>query len=143
MRDSTGRTHAVLVVEQMPFFSLQEENLQTLTVLLGYYADGISRIAADSGTGAAVDAEALPIHPGARDWFSRSGDPVTSCLAGGDDYELAIAAPPAARSKLAAIAKQTKTKLTRIGSVAKGRGVTAVQADGAPLNIRHAGFTHW
>lgn len=45
-RDNEGRTLAVLVVEQMPFFSLHEENLQTLSVLLGYYADGIGRIAA-------------------------------------------------------------------------------------------------
>jgi polysaccharide biosynthesis protein PelD len=45
-RDGEGHTLAVLVVEQMPFFSLHEENLQTLSVLLGYYADGIGRIAA-------------------------------------------------------------------------------------------------
>jgi hypothetical protein len=45
-RDAEGRTLAVLVVEEMPFFALHEENLQTLSVLLGYYADGIGRIAA-------------------------------------------------------------------------------------------------
>ena len=44
--DGEGRTLAVLAVEQMPFFSLHEENLQTLSVLLGYYADGIGRITA-------------------------------------------------------------------------------------------------
>lgn len=45
-RDIQGRTIALLAVEQMPFFSLHEENLQTLSVLLGYYADGIGRMAA-------------------------------------------------------------------------------------------------
>ena len=45
-RDSEGHTLAVLTVEQMPFFSLHEENLQLLSVLLGYYADGVGRIPA-------------------------------------------------------------------------------------------------
>jgi len=45
-RDGEGRTIAVLAVEQMPFFAMHEENLQTLSVLLGYYADGIGRISA-------------------------------------------------------------------------------------------------
>lgn len=45
-RDSGGRTLAVLAVEQMPFFALQAENLQTLSVLLGYYADGVARVPA-------------------------------------------------------------------------------------------------
>lgn len=32
----------MLVVEKMPFFSLQNETLQTINLLLGYYADGLS-----------------------------------------------------------------------------------------------------
>jgi len=58
VRDSEGRTLAVLAVEAMPFFSLHEENLQTLAVLLGYYADGIKRIPA-----AQVIQELLPSCP--------------------------------------------------------------------------------
>ena len=36
-------TIALLTVEQMPFFALNEETLQTLNLLLGYYADGLAR----------------------------------------------------------------------------------------------------
>jgi hypothetical protein len=40
--DIGGETYAVLLVEDMPFFSLQEEGLQTMNLLLGYYTDGLS-----------------------------------------------------------------------------------------------------
>lgn len=41
-KTSDGHIVAILVVEKMPFFALQLENMQTLTVLSSYYADTIS-----------------------------------------------------------------------------------------------------
>ena len=41
--DSRGSALAVLAVDEMPFFALQEETLQMLAVLLGYYADSITQ----------------------------------------------------------------------------------------------------
>lgn len=40
--DLGGTIYGVLVVDEMPFFSLQEENLQTINLLLGYYTDGLA-----------------------------------------------------------------------------------------------------
>ena len=40
--DLAGELYGVLVVEDMPFFALQAENLQTMNLLLGYYTDGLS-----------------------------------------------------------------------------------------------------
>ena len=40
--DLGGELYGLLLVEEMPFFSLQEENLQTINLLLGYYTDGLS-----------------------------------------------------------------------------------------------------
>lgn len=37
-----GKCFGLLLVEQMPFFSLQDETLQTINLLLGYYADSLS-----------------------------------------------------------------------------------------------------
>jgi len=39
IRTSLSQTRGLLAVERMPFFALNEETLQTLTVLLAYYAD--------------------------------------------------------------------------------------------------------
>lgn len=40
--DLAGEIYGLLVVRKMPFFALQEENLQTMQLLLGYYTDGMS-----------------------------------------------------------------------------------------------------
>lgn len=45
VRTSTGRTIGILAIEEMPFFALNRETLQTLSVLIAYYADG--SVAAD------------------------------------------------------------------------------------------------
>lgn len=37
-----GALYGLLTVEEMPFFSLQEETLQTINLLLGYYTDGLA-----------------------------------------------------------------------------------------------------
>ncbi|MDZ4315395.1 MAG: PelD GGDEF domain-containing protein [Azonexus sp.] len=37
-----GENYGALVVEEIPFFSLQEETLQTINLLLGYYTDGLT-----------------------------------------------------------------------------------------------------
>ncbi|MGP1629774.1 MAG: PelD GGDEF domain-containing protein [Giesbergeria sp.] len=40
--DLGGELYGVLLIQEMPFFSLQAENLQTINLLLGYYTDGLS-----------------------------------------------------------------------------------------------------
>ena len=41
-KTSDGRIVAIMAVEKMPFFALQTENMQTLSVLSSYYADTIA-----------------------------------------------------------------------------------------------------
>lgn len=40
VRTSHGHTIGMLAIEEMPFFALNRETLQTLSVLIAYYADG-------------------------------------------------------------------------------------------------------
>lgn len=42
MLDLSDDMYGMLVVEEMPFFALQEETLQTINLLLGYYTDSIA-----------------------------------------------------------------------------------------------------
>ena len=37
-----GEIYGLLTVREMPFFSLQDENLQTINLLLGYFTDGLA-----------------------------------------------------------------------------------------------------
>lgn len=42
VRDTMHHTHALFIVDTLPFLALQDENLQMLNLMLGYYADSLS-----------------------------------------------------------------------------------------------------
>jgi len=79
-------------------------------------ADAVHQIARASGVGAVVEAEAVPVEPSAREWFSGHGDdPVTAAITGGDDYELLLAVRPRLARRLTAAERHGGVVLTRIG----------------------------
>lgn len=96
-----------------------------------------------SRVGVQIEAGDVPLSPAAAAALAGEKASLSDLLTAGDDYELAIAAPPSARSRMTALASQAKTKLTRIGRVVKGRGVTALNPDGSPLRFTSGGFTHF
>ena len=106
-------------------------------------ADGVRQIAGASNLGAVVDAEALPIAECARRWFSARGlDPIDSALAGGDDYELLVTAPPKARRAMASIARTARVPLTRIGRLTADRAIVLTRRSGdgeLPTGFAHFG----
>ena len=69
----------------------------------------------------------------------------TKCLlAGGDDYELAFTAPPSARPGIAAAGKKAGTRVTRIGSILRGRpGVRVRDGRARIVPAPRAGFDHF
>jgi thiamine-monophosphate kinase len=84
-------------------------------------ADGVHRIAEASGVGAVIDADVLPIDPGARAWFEQRGlDPVAEAMTAGDDYELLVTVPQRKGRRLSA-ATRCDVPLTRIGTCTDGR----------------------
>ena len=109
-------------------------------------ADGVHQVAQASGVGMTIDADALPIDPGARAFFEAHGlDPVTEALTGGDDYELLVTARPRTRRRLAAADQPSDVRFTRIGTCSDD-GVVVMRrtVDGV---VRHssipAGFSHF
>ena len=104
-------------------------------------AGDLPKLAAASGLGAGVEIERLPISPAleaaaspeqARSW----------ALGAGDDYELLIAVPPRRFDLLAARAAQLNLRLTVIGELRRGKGVTWT-ANGAPCTPPELGFDHF
>ena len=95
-------------------------------------ADGLRQFARASGLGAAVDAAAIPVHPGAWRWFARAGsDPVEAALRGGDDYELLIAVPRRQRRALRMLARLFReVPITRIGELTKAPDLVLRTAEG-------------
>jgi thiamine-monophosphate kinase len=65
-------------------------------------------------------------------------------FAGGDDYELAFAAPPGKRHELAELATQLDLPLWRIGRFIAGKGaVNVLDENGQVLALTHKGFDHF
>jgi thiamine-monophosphate kinase len=106
-------------------------------------ADAVRQVAEASGTGALIDAAALPINAAARAWFARSGhDPVMAAIAGGDDYELLFSASRRARGRLATVMRQARgVPITRIGALTADPDL-AVSRDGREEPLP-AGFVHF
>jgi thiamine-monophosphate kinase len=106
-------------------------------------ADAVTQVAAASGTGAVIDADALPIPDAARRWFeSQAGDPVLAALAGGDDYELLFSVPPRFKGRLRTVIQQGRgVAVTRIGELT-GSPAILLKRDGATEPLPD-GFTHF
>lgn len=106
-------------------------------------ADAVRQIAAASGVGARVEADALPIDPQARAWFDAAGiDPVAAALAGGEDYELAFTAPPAFRGRLRHVRRAIRgLPITAVGVMTKEREAQ-LHRNGADEPLP-AGFEHF
>jgi thiamine-monophosphate kinase len=104
--------------------------------------DAVAQIAAESGTGAVIDAAALPLHPGARDWFSADGDPIVPSVSGGDDYELLFAVPRKYRGRFRGVINHARgIPITPIGELTADRRVLLTRNGRTePLP---AGFAHF
>jgi thiamine-monophosphate kinase len=106
-------------------------------------ADAVRQIAEASGTGAKIEADRLPIHPGAREVFGGEGqDAVKSALEGGDDYELLFAVPVRFRGRLRAATRLAQgLSITEIGELTAERSLVVLR-DGVETPLP-AGFVHF
>jgi thiamine-monophosphate kinase len=83
-------------------------------------ADALRQMAAAGGTGVRIDAGALPIEPGARDWWqARGADAVVAAMSGSDDYELLFAVGRRQAGPLRSVGRHASGPLTRIGELTK------------------------
>ena len=65
-------------------------------------------------------------------------------LAGGDDYELLLAVPPACENALRDASATAGIPVTRIGTFHSGAPeVTVLDGDGRPLDIAKGGWSHF
>jgi thiamine-monophosphate kinase len=123
-------------------FGLAARGLATAAMDLsdGLVGD-LPKLAQASGLAAHVAVERLPLSDAmlaaatstqARDW----------ALAAGDDYELLLAVPPARFTELEAAAAQLNLRLTAIGELRSGSGVTW-SLNGADFVPQRLGYDHF
>jgi thiamine-monophosphate kinase len=106
-------------------------------------ADAVRQLAAASGSGARIDADAVPVEPGARAWWRSKGqDPVLAAIRGGEDYELVFAVPTRWAGRLRQVRQHVRQPaLTRIGALTRRLDVVMVR-DGHE-EAWPAGFEHF
>lgn len=105
-------------------------------------ADAVRQLAAASGTGARLEASALPLEPGAVTWQQARGrDPLYEALHASDDYELLFAVSPKSGGRLRAARATFATPLTRVG-VLTAQAALVLHRDGLDTPLP-TGFEHF
>jgi len=107
-------------------------------------ATDLGRLVAESGAGARVDVERLPIAEATRAVADALDvDPVDWATGGGEDYELLVVCDPAAFAQLRdGLADATGTPLTAVGEVVAGSGTRWLDGRGRAVAVA-PGFEHF
>jgi thiamine-monophosphate kinase len=108
-------------------------------------ATDLSRLCLASGVGARLDLDAIPVSAALADAAPALGvDPLELALGGGEDYELVatlgLADVDRARHELH---ERFGVRLSVVGEVVEGTGVTGVSADGREARLRPSGWDHF
>ncbi len=111
-------------------------------------SDGLSldlaRLAAESGCGAELDLQQVPVAPAARELAHRLSDGSTAldhALADGEDFELVLAMPPDAAERLVS-QQPLNCRCTRIGQFIDQRGLWTARRDRCASAACARGYEH-
>ena len=101
----------------------------------------LGHICRASGLAAEIAVADIPLSDAAR---SAGPDWLTTCLTGGDDYELLLAVPPDRSDAIQQAAIRSGIPATRIGYLQDGPAEVMVrQASGEPLALTKGGWSHF
>lgn len=123
--------------------TIQEHAHASVDVSDGLVAD-LGHIAKASQVGIELDLETTPLSAAGLSWFEGRVDPeaaLAQLATAGDDYEIAFTAPARLEEVLRKAAEARHLRLTRIGRVTPGQGVTVLYGN-KPVAIEAAGYTH-
>ena len=101
-----------------------------------------SRLATASGVRLQIDLAALPLSEPAASRTPAGDDSYLERATSGDDYELLFTAPSAAAAAIFTLCQRLKLRLTRIGSVLAGDGLSVLGLAGDPIVPARLGYEH-
>lgn len=108
----------------------------------GLAAD-LGHILSESGGGARIDEEALPLSDSFRRALEKDPELIELALSGGEDYELLFTVPPGRESALAPLGLSLSLPLTRIGTVTAAAELLVTGRLGRPYRPGKTGFNHF
>jgi len=111
-------------------------------------SDGLStdlgHLARESGVAAEVMADAIPISEDAKRQAAADGrSPLDHALNDGEDFELLLAVEPVDAQDLLKQNPLKDVRLTHIGQIVAGSGVTLVAGDGSRRPLEPGGYEHF
>lgn len=116
-----------------------------LDVSDGLIADA-GHLAHASNVGLEIDFSEIPLSEVSRNWLSEQSDEIEAVIqlaTGGDDYQSLMSIAAANLDNARKIANAKGIKLTEIGRVVEGVGVTCLDREGNSISIEKPGFTHF
>lgn len=113
-----------------------------LDVSDGLVAD-LEHIADASRVHMTVGVSTIPLSDHRRRTSGTSESEIIAAVTGGDDYEIAFTAPVEKRAAVQKLAAETQTRVSEIGLVEAGEGVSLVGDDGSEIAILHKGYKHF
>lgn len=109
----------------------------------GLVADA-GHVAAASSVWLIIDWMDAPLSEAARRWLAKApGADIRALLTGGDDYQTLFTSAPHGRAQIRDASAAIGVRITRIGRVEEGEGVSLIDASGAVLAIDRAGWRHF
>lgn len=103
----------------------------------------LGHIARQSGVRLVIDSRSVPLSPAALRVVRANQGATINAMTAGDDYEIGFTINRKNLKKLNDLSVSTATPVTVIGWVEQGQGVTALDEEGIPLRLPHAGFDHF
>lgn len=103
---------------------------------LGHIAD-VSRVCIK------VRADEVPLSSALRCVWGNNARTVVKAATAGEDYEIAFTCRPEHVGRIREAAARAKTRVTKIGTVEKGRGIVLLDSKGKPIKTRRRGYTHF
>lgn len=98
-----------------------------------------------SGVSASLNFDALPFSLGVENWADSQNDPVAvkqALVSFGDDYGVVFSANPKRRQAIFDAARESKLKLTLVGSTLEGEGVACLDIEGKAMTWPKLGYRH-
>lgn len=125
--------------------ALGREGLATAAIDIsdGLVTD-LRRLCNESNAGAEIEPTKIPIRPATRKAAAILGrDPVEAALYGGEEYELLFTVRGSREDRLRRLAKEMKVRISAIGTITRGRRLTALSEDGSKQVLKPGGWRHF